>query len=468
MKTTLLFSALIITTLLCQGQWDTTYLSEAKLQMGGVGLGTKAYFAGGIVYPDEITTNKVEIYDVPTGEWQIKYLWDARRLPTGAVCGSKVFFAGGMAMNASYCFSTVDIFDTLTQEWTVKGLSVPRFAISAESKDSIVLFAGGANVGLNEIYDVVDIYNTNTGAWTTADLSVPRSAMGSTVVGDLAIFAGGYDNYSWLDQVDIYNFTTGTWDTTTISQARGFIGATTVGNKALFAGGMTEQGVPSDLVDIYDYENDTWTTANLSVARGFIDQHDATIDGKAYFVGGGTFDNGYWITDSDVIDIYDEANDEWDTMTMTNALTFHSVVAVGASLLIAGGFTIVDYPYGWIHSQVEIYTDPDVGVPETVGSRQSAVGSYPNPFSNFTTLEYDLEQSANVNLSIYNHLGQWVVVLADEVQAAGRHQVQWNAVGLPSGIYYYRLTILQASPSGQANDYRLTTTGKLVKYMVAR
>jgi len=80
--------------------------------------------------------------------------------------------------------------------------------------------------------------------------------------------------------------------------------------------------------------------------------------------------------------------------------------------------------------------------------------SYPNPFSNFTTIEYELEQSANVNLSVYNHLGQRVAVLVDGEQAAGRHQVQWDAEGVPAGIYFFRLLTANCQ----------LPTGKLVKY----
>jgi hypothetical protein len=89
------------------------------------------------------------------------------------------------------------------------------------------------------------------------------------------------------------------------------------------------------------------------------------------------------------------------------------------------------------------------------------VRSYPNPFSTSTTLEYELEYQATINLSIYNHLGQRVAVLVDKEQAAGRQQMMWEAEGMPAGVYYYRLTILRASPSGQADNCRLTT-GKLV------
>jgi predicted outer membrane repeat protein len=89
-----------------------------------------------------------------------------------------------------------------------------------------------------------------------------------------------------------------------------------------------------------------------------------------------------------------------------------------------------------------------VGTPEVV-SLQSSIVSYPNPFSNFTTFEYALEQSAKVNLSVYNHLGQQVAVVADEEQAAGLQQVRWEAEGLPSGIYFYRLTAGSQNSTGK-------------------
>lgn len=100
----------------------------------------------------------------------------------------------------------------------------------------------------------------------------------------------------------------------------------------------------------------------------------------------------------------------------------------------------------------------------SVQSSMFNVQSYPNPLSNFTTIEFELRQSTYVNLSIYNPLGQKVEVLMDGRQGEGKHQLVWDANEIPSGIYYYRLTFLQVSPSGHAYLSRFTATGKLVKY----
>jgi hypothetical protein len=50
-----------------------------------------------------------------------------------------------------------------------------------------------------------------------------------------------------------------------------------------------------------------------------------------------------------------------------------------------------------------------------------------------------LAVSSEVDLSIYNVLGQKVVKLVNEKQHAGNYQVKWDASRMASGVYYYRL-----------------------------
>ncbi|HPA25151.1 MAG TPA: T9SS type A sorting domain-containing protein [bacterium] len=69
----------------------------------------------------------------------------------------------------------------------------------------------------------------------------------------------------------------------------------------------------------------------------------------------------------------------------------------------------------------------------------SLVQNYPNPFNPTTTIQYKLEKSGHTNLTIYNSTGQLVATPVNEFQESGEHQITWNAVNLPSGIYYGRL-----------------------------
>ena len=72
--------------------------------------------------------------------------------------------------------------------------------------------------------------------------------------------------------------------------------------------------------------------------------------------------------------------------------------------------------------------------------------NFPNPFNPDTTIKYDLAESADVTLQIYNVLGQVVrTLVAAEAQNAGRYQIRWNGMderGVPvsSGVYFYQIT----------------------------
>lgn len=65
--------------------------------------------------------------------------------------------------------------------------------------------------------------------------------------------------------------------------------------------------------------------------------------------------------------------------------------------------------------------------------------AYPNPFNPSTTLRFSLARAGQVNLMVYNALGQRVAELLNEHLLAGGHSVTFDAHDLPSGMYFYRL-----------------------------
>ena len=65
--------------------------------------------------------------------------------------------------------------------------------------------------------------------------------------------------------------------------------------------------------------------------------------------------------------------------------------------------------------------------------------NYPNPFNPGTTISYTLPNSGNVTFKIYNILGDEVATLINEEKPAGNYEVEFNANGLASGIYFYQL-----------------------------
>jgi hypothetical protein len=65
--------------------------------------------------------------------------------------------------------------------------------------------------------------------------------------------------------------------------------------------------------------------------------------------------------------------------------------------------------------------------------------NYPNPFNPATIIEFSIPQSSQVSLSLYTVTGELVENLMSEYMPAGNHTVNFNAAGLPSGVYLYKI-----------------------------
>ena len=65
--------------------------------------------------------------------------------------------------------------------------------------------------------------------------------------------------------------------------------------------------------------------------------------------------------------------------------------------------------------------------------------NYPNPFNPVTRIGFSMPESGHVTLSIYNVKGELVEKLVDRNLEAGIHDFEWNARGVASGVYFYRL-----------------------------
>jgi hypothetical protein len=66
--------------------------------------------------------------------------------------------------------------------------------------------------------------------------------------------------------------------------------------------------------------------------------------------------------------------------------------------------------------------------------------NYPNPFNPSTTIMFQVAKGGLVSLTLYDVLGREVVTLVSEVKPSGKYTTVWNAVGMPSGMYFSRLT----------------------------
>ena len=72
--------------------------------------------------------------------------------------------------------------------------------------------------------------------------------------------------------------------------------------------------------------------------------------------------------------------------------------------------------------------------------REFALGqNYPNPFNPTTAIRFQISDYGFVSLQVYDVLGRKVATLVNEVKEPGTYIVQWDASGVSSGVYFYRL-----------------------------
>jgi hypothetical protein len=86
-------------------------------------------------------------------------------------------------------------------------------------------------------------------------------------------------------------------------------------------------------------------------------------------------------------------------------------------------------------------TQPVVSVPERGGAPAEFALSqnYPNPFNPTTRITIAIPHAVFVTLEVYNLLGERVAVLVNGEREAGYYAEQFNAEGLASGMYFYKL-----------------------------
>lgn len=98
-------------------------------------------------------------------------------------------------------------------------------------------------------------------------------------------------------------------------------------------------------------------------------------------------------------------------------------------------FTFMFTGIDWVLGAGPVATADEPGIPSGFSLKQN----YPNPFNPTTKINFTIDKVSDVNVTIYNSLGQEVATLASGRMEAGSHSVTFDASNLPSGIYFYRM-----------------------------
>jgi len=120
------------------------------------------------------------------------------------------------------------------------------------------------------------------------------------------------------------------------------------------------------------------------------------------------------------------APDLWIVQGLIPPITVDLQIAGYSTINIPGLITKLDKVTG-VEKQIPIAND------------FTLLQNYPNPFNPSTTIRFAVTSPSFTTLKIFNSLGEEVAVLLDKELTTGSYEIEWNAVGLPSGVYFYQL-----------------------------
>jgi len=120
---------------------------------------------------------------------------------------------------------------------------------------------------------------------------------------------------------------------------------------------------------------------------------------------------------------------QWYGIPINGGQSIDLRAAVGGRAIIEGS------PFGRPIAAAK----PVAQVNESLPVTNALFQNYPNPFNPSTHIRFDLQTAEQVLLTVYNTAGQEVAQLVEGHRPAGQYRVTWNASGMASGSYFYRL-----------------------------
>ena len=157
--------------------------------------------------------------------------------------------------------------------------------------------------------------------------------------------------------------------------------------------------------------NLVWTTATEINNSGF--EIERSLDGESYYAVGFVKGNG--------------------TTTEPKSYSFTDNIEVNGTEQIFYRLKQVDYNGTFEYSDA-------VSVVLDIPTEFALGQNYPNPFNPSTKIKYSVPQNGLVSIVIYDLTGQVVANVVNEVKEPGNYEIDFNATGLSSGVYFYKMT----------------------------
>ena len=177
---------------------------------------------------------------------------------------------------------------------------------------------------------------------------------------------------------------------------------------------------PGQIGDFWFQENVSNGVPSAAVAYDTWHWQKIVVDGSSISVTA-------W---ADGEDMPDTATYSYEALTTTESASF---ILVGVTDDDSSSVQVDEIWYNERPAGLEISDEAPIA------SRYELGQNYPNPFNPTTHIRFNIPETVNAKLTVFNVMGEEVATLVNGVIQAGGHTVSWNAASMPTGVYFYQL-----------------------------
>ena len=394
---------------------------------------------------------------------EIRYAHTVQHSRTGSETFGQVYIIGGVNTEQGTYPTTILVYNKPDSTWdsiplpgnSLRGQHASCYVAKFVGRDELWLIGGGVMVGGNVNSTAqVNVFNIESNQWYSKNpMPTDRLNLACALLDNKIYVAGGMHcingvpNYNGLETFEVYDLLTETWSILpNMPTKRWGLSITVFDGQIYVFGGRGLVDRPAS-VDVYDPQTNSWSSkANMPTPRYQL--ITCLADNKIYAIGG-------WYSSSsgpiyNRVEVYEPINDVWTTETaMPIAVAMLNGYELYGKVYIYGG-TYTTHPCIGTSDIYEFTPSPVSVEPEATAPLEFILQqNYPNSFNPDTKIKYSVPQTSQVQIKVFDVLGNEVEILVNEEKSVGTYEVEFNAAalsgsvsakgGYASGVYFYQL-----------------------------